>query len=226
MNRIWLFLCFLIPLPTFAQSSVTTLYHSYRSSTSDFHITEWNISKQQAFEGKGQFVEEIIDSKGRVQSIKFHFKGELVSNPLCHLASWINFEYPNDSTIVVTQFRSTGDYGGSIECDNPTRITYYHNSESFRLISAETEMIMSKETRQLYFEETSAEKLDQLIEEMDVVHKNPEYIKWFQYSYAKRDGVYPVGSDITMKQLFSKLSLLSEYEKNRIQQTWPTRFAH
>ena len=227
MSSIIFFVAVFFHLGNFTSGRDTTLYHFWQGTASYYDLKEWNVPKDSLVAINGQYIEEKVDSIGRVTSLKFCFQNKIVPDPLCEFSSWIKFTYPNDSTIVETQFDPSGEFGGNIECDNPTRTIYHYNPKTYRLTNAKTEMLMTERVRKLYLKDTSEKKLNKYIQELNRTIKSPDFIFWYTYSYAKLHGVFPVGKKLTFKKFLSENSdLLTKPEINRIKQTWPQSRAH
>ena len=136
--KLYLFFAFFfLSVLSFAQ---TTSYHAFDETSSNFRILEWNIDKDEL---PNLYLKETIDEFGRVTELKFYSGDKVIMNSLCDLAPWYKIEYPNDTTIVVSNFNSLGEIGGNIECGTPSKTTFLFKPDTFELVFSLSENILS-----------------------------------------------------------------------------------
>ena len=211
-----------IQLITPAVDSV--LYHSFEESTSSWYITRWNISVDSL---PKQYLKETIDNKGRVIELSFFENDNLLTQMLCDFAPIIRFEYPNDSTIVVSKFWDDKNYAGNLECNSESKTTYYFDPDYFFLTYFKSEIIMSEIERSWWLSDDGGlteEQLNSSLESINREGEEPIDIWWYSFSYNKLNGISPVKRDFNV----DKIPFLPEDEimKNRIIETLPKINAH
>ena len=213
-----------IELSEFTPPADTVLYHSFAESTSSWYITQWNISVDSL---PKHYVTEKIDHKGRIIELKFFEYNNLISQMLCDDAPIIKFDYPNDSTIVVSKFWDDGIYAGSLECNSESKITYHFNPYNYFLTYFRSELIMSEKERAWWLSDEGGfteEQLDSSINSIFYEGKNPRSIYWYSFSYNKLNGISPVNKDFNIDKI--PFLPFDELMKKRILETLPKINAH
>ena len=216
-------------LNTFSNSvDSDTLYHQYEVSKYSWYITNWNLDKEKL---PIKYVEEISDEYGRVIQLSFFENGELTNPYLCTFDPIITFEYPNDSTIITTQWKEKNIWGGAhLECaDSPTRHVYTYDPESKFLTTFHAEPLLNNEVKS-YWQDTlgfSEQELSSLVENHTIYSDNPTYITWYLYSFNKLSGVFPIQKEANIDIVLntgSESTFLTM--KKRVLETLPTKFVH
>lgn len=205
-------------------SDTTTIYHRFEKTTSSWYVAEWNIDSNSL---PDRFIVETVDESGRVIELKFFENGELISSHLCSYDAIVTFEYPNDSTIVTTQWTPNGSYGGSLECGSPTRKTFTYSPDSYILTHLKSDYLLTEYERSWWLSDEGGyteKELDSFIDESNSESDKPNYIYWYFFSYNKLNGVFPVDKYFEFRSL--RFSNKSEATKARILETLPKQFVH
>ena len=200
---------------SFAQ---TTSYHSFEETTSSFRILEWNIAENEL---PNLYLKETIDEFGRVSELKFYSGDKVIMNSLCDVAPWYKIEYPNDTTIIVSNLNSLGEIGGDIECGTPSKTTFLFKPDTFELKFSSSENILSDKMKEIWLSQISENELNSLIEQSKTETDSPGYIVPYLFSYQKFKGHFLIDSKIDLKRVY-----LSEQIKKRVLETLPKWYAH
>jgi len=200
------------------QTQDSVIYHSYFETTSSYKIEEWNINSEKL---PKLYLEEKIDQKGRVTQLRFFSNGKVLNTTLCYLAPWYRFQYPNDSTIVVSNLNSLGEIGGDIECGTPSKTTFIFNPDNYELKFSSSENILSDRMKEIWLSQISEDELDSLIEQSKTETDSPRYIFPYLFSYQKFKGLFLIDSKIDLETVY-----LSEKIKTRVLETLPNWYAH
>jgi hypothetical protein len=199
-------LIYLFVFITYSSTGQKTIFHDYVRTASDIHIENWNIEKNNL---SSQYVEETIDSKGRVTELKFYREESLKYSHLCYLSVWIKYEYPNDTTIVALFLDSDGKENAEIECEIPSKTTYWLSDDQRTIVKSISEYNLDK---QFYLDNGWTEsELKSVVQELKRENRLERVVSYYSKSYAKYDNVYPVSSDFDKDNLY-----FSEKEKDEI----------
>ena len=190
----------------------------FHETSSNFRILEWNIDKDEL---PNLYLKETIDEFGRVTELKFYSGDKVIMNSLCDLAPWYKIEYPNDTTIVVSNFNSLGEIGGNIECGTPSKTTFLFKPDTFELVFSLSENILSDKMIKIWLNQISESELNSLIDQSKIETDSPGYIVPYLYSYQKFKGHFLIDSKINLKGVY-----LSEQIKKRVLETLPKWYAH
>ena len=169
---------------SFNQENHTVLFHEYSPTASSWNIIKWNIEDT----SNVRFIlEETIDQNGRVTELRFLENGEIISDPLCYLATRVTFEYEGNS-IIETLYHSN-DLLLKTECEMHYKTVYHLNSEDIERVEA-------------FYEFDTINVPEEIIIE---IKKNiPEYsnylcsdsinteVDYYYHSFSKMNGIYPV----------------------------------
>jgi len=218
MKPILFFLFIFLPMIALGQTQDSVIYHSYFETTSSYKIEEWNINSEKL---PKLYLEEKIDQKGRVTQLRFFSNGKVLNTTLCYLAPWYRFQYPNDSTIVVSNLNSLGEIGGDVECGTPSKTTFIFNPDNYELKFSSSENILSDRMKEIWLSQISEDELDSLIEQSKTETDSPRYIFPYLFSYQKFKGLFLIDSKIDLETVY-----LSEKIKTRVLETLPNWYAH
>lgn len=183
-----------------------TLFHEYYETSSDQHIKRWNIGKDSL---PSNYVMEIIDNKGRVVELKFFKNNSLKYDKLCYLSSWIKYEYPDDKTIITYFLNFEGDEDADIECEMPSKFTYTLSDDKKTILDTKSEYNFDKD---FYLQNGWNEnELNSALNYLKSEKRNHRLISYFDKSYNKMNGVFPVSHNFKIEEL-----MYNETEKNEI----------
>ncbi len=182
---------------SFAQTK--TSYHEYYQNASDYFIVRWNIP-QDSLNFVESYIEELTDNQNRVLKLKFLEKGELFKDRLCYLPDFVEYNYPDDRTIIETLYNADGSKMNGLDCEGYYKTTYKLN-DSFIIESAQIEYFIDtvKVNRNLTSEDIKTE--------MDYINKNmvdsssnilaSYFVRYYLMSYSKYNRKFPVNKNFT-----------------------------
>ena len=184
-----------------------TLYHEYYESASDFVITKWNCDKNDLSD---MYVIETIDSQHRVTELKFMHNGKLNDASLCYLTAWLKYDYPNDTTIVISYLNANGKPEANIECETPSATTYFLSSDGKTINDSQTKYEFDPEPfYEIGWTEEFLEKvLVELNENNDMISPCIDY---YSKSKSKMNGIFPVSTEFDLEKYY-----FNETEKKEI----------
>ena len=198
MTRLTFIFTFLVSQAVQGQQ---TLYHEYYESASDFVITKWNCDKNDL---SNMYVIETIDRNNRVTELKFMHKGNLNNGSLCYLSTWLKYDYPNDTTIVLSYLNENGKPEANIECETPSATTYFLSSDGMTIKDSQSKYEFDPKP---YYEiGWTKEFLENVIIELKANNKTTSpFIDYYSKSKSKFNGVFPVSNEFDIeKQYFNE----------------------
>jgi len=173
-------------------------YHDYYETASDFAVTKWNCDNEDSLDG---VIIEKVDAQNRVIEIKFMKNGKLNYGGLCYLSPWLRFDYPNDSTITLSYLNPDGQPEANIECEVPSKMTYYLTSDKKTIKSSIAEFEFDPEP---YLKnDWTKESLDKILIELKKDNgKASPCIDYYSKSQSKLNGVFPVSKDFDQLNIY------------------------
>ncbi len=156
------------------------------------------------------YVIETIDSQNRVTELKFMLNGKLNNESLCYLTAWLKYDYPNDTTIVLSYLNANGIPEANIECETPSSTTYFLSSDRKKIKDSQTEYEFDPEP--YYQIGWTKEFLKNVLVELK---ENNEMISlcidYYSKSKTKLNGIFPVSAEFDLGKHY-----FNETEKKEI----------
>ena len=136
--------------------------------------------------------------------------GKLNDASLCYLTAWLKYDYPNDTTIVLSYLNANGKPEANIECETPSVTTYFLSSDGKTIKDSQTKYEFDPE---LFYEigatEDFLEKvLVELNENNDMIAPCVDY---YSKSKSKLNGIFPVSTEFDLEKYY-----FNETEKKEI----------
>jgi hypothetical protein len=184
------------------------IYHEYEPTASDFAIVKWNISKDRL---PKNYLRETIDDHGRVIELQFFENNSNLFDRLCYLSPWVKYEYPNDTTIIEYHLDGNGQPESNLECETPSKVTYYLNKNKTIILKTKPEYLVDTA---LYL--SNGWTLNSINEELMAIKKNQKtypVIGYFSKSKSKLNGKFPVSTAFNIKVFYFNITEKTEIEK-------------
>lgn len=183
------FLLLLSLLGSCRDSKPKTLYHKYYQTASDWNIVTWNLPDTT---GEPFLLKETVDKQGRVIMLEFLEKGQ-PSGSLCYLANRVTFEYQQNKIIETLYISDSLMY--ATDCEMHYKRIYHLDSENYIL---KVEQFAQYDMNNLGT--STLQHWKEWVPEHTVTDntKNQLRVDYYNYSYAKMIGIYPVSRNFKL----------------------------
>ncbi len=210
MKRFFLLFFFLPVVTCFGQGKV--IYHEIELTASIHQVIQWNILPKN-FPPPGNipfyYIKESIDQKGRVTELKFLDRSGNFADATCFEPIWLQYQYPNDTTIILVYLNEDGKSSCDLECGIPDQSTYYLSHDQKKITQVRYRCI--PDTAMYTKAGLSRDEIRDSIKEFEEPGLSSQIVG-YEYSFAKLNGKFPVGTDFD-----NRMMLFSNSEKSAIQ---------
>lgn len=167
------------------RAQVRTYYHAFSNTDSDPVLTQWDIALTPE---TGYYVVEKVNSKHRVQSIRFTDHGHTCNCGEADFTPYVTFAYQRNQ-VIETHYDSDDSLFVSLEAGPPTVVVYTLDSDTniVKVVSHYNDRVYM-DYRNYFSHDNIAASVKQFQAHWDA---NTKYIDFYIFSKAKLNGKMP-----------------------------------